>query len=324
MANPSSALTTLRPDLAQTLEEYDLAADRQNFIGLQAMPVFDAEEQSGTFGVIPVEQLLKNVTTKRSPSSGYSRSSTDFTENSYATEERGHEEPVDDNDAKVYRHYFDAEVLAASRALDAVLRDLEKEIADLIFNTTTFTGADLYTDTSVPWTTHATAKPINDVGTAYEKVWSNCGLEPNALIMNRTRFRDLKFVDQIKDSITASGAGDAAKLSDITVQMLAQVFDIKYILVAGGSKNTAKEGQDAVISRIWSNDYVMVAHIAEDQDLRKPALGRTFHWDEDGSSINGTVEEYRDETIRSNIYRSRMQAKSKIIMVECGHLLKVT
>ena len=59
MPNPSEALATQRPDLAQSLEEFDLEADRAGFIGLDILPVFEVDVQAGNFGIIPLEQLLQ-------------------------------------------------------------------------------------------------------------------------------------------------------------------------------------------------------------------------------------------------------------------------
>ncbi len=69
----------------------------------------------------------------------------------------------------------------------------------------------------------------------------------------------------------------------------------EHIIVAGTSKNAAKEGQAATPAQIWSGEYAMVCKIATSVDMREPCIGRCFHWSADGSSIGGTVETYRDE-----------------------------
>ena len=67
MPSPSTSLATLRPELGGSMEAFDLAADRAGFIGLKLLPVFEAAEQSGSFGKIPLEELLKNRDTERAP-----------------------------------------------------------------------------------------------------------------------------------------------------------------------------------------------------------------------------------------------------------------
>jgi len=99
------------------------------------------------------------------------------------------------------------------------------------------------------------------------------------------------------------------------------VFDVDYILVAGASKNTAKEGQATVFANIWSDSYCSVARLCTSQDIREPGLGRTFHWGSDGSQIGGTIETYRDETIRGDVVRVRNQVHEKVLYTECAHLI---
>ena len=70
MPSPTTSLATLRPDLAESFEEFDLDQNIRGFVWDQIFPVFDAAMASGNFGRIPVEQLLQQRDTKRSPGSG--------------------------------------------------------------------------------------------------------------------------------------------------------------------------------------------------------------------------------------------------------------
>lgn len=321
MPSPSSSLATLRPDLGGSLQEFDLAMDRAGFIATRALPVFEVAVKSGVFGRIPVEQLLQNRDTTRAPRSGYSRSNYTFTSDSFACQEYGAEEPVDDAEATMYRNYFDIEMISAQRAFDAVLRDAERRVSALIFNSTTWTGSDLTLGITNEWDDYTNATPIDDVEAAVRKIYANSGLWANALIINRLVFRNLRNCAKVIDRITSSGAGNPAKPTDVTTDMLARVFDLPYIIVAGGTENSADEGQSFAGAPLWSNEYAMVAKIATGNDISEPCLGRTFHWGADGSSIGGTVESYRDETVRGDVIRVRHDVQEKVLYTECGFLL---
>lgn len=324
MPGPSSALSTLRPDLAASFEAFDLEAEKANYIGSRVFPVMDVYSQAGTFGQIPLAQLLQQRDTKRAPGSGYARGNFTFTPASYACDEHGAEEPIDDREENMYAEYFDAEVVSTRRAYNAVLRNAEARIAAAVFNTTTWTGASLTTDISaLPWATIATAKPIDNVEAAVQKVYDNSGLWPNALVINRKVFRNLRLTPQITDRIASTGAGSSVLAGNITVEQLAQAFDLDYVLVAGGSQNTAIEGQAAAAGQIWSSTYAMVCRIATSNDFREPCIGRTFHWAGDGSSVDGTVETYRDERVRSDVVRVRHDVDELVLYKEAGHLLKI-
>ena len=320
MPSPTSALSTQRPDLA-TFLEYDLESDKSGYVATEVFPVVDVMSQAGNFGKIPIEQLLQQRDTKRAPGSGYARGNWTFDKATYATEEHGAEEVVDDREAKMYSDYFKAEQISTMRAFSSVLRNAEQRVADAVFNTTTWTGSGLTTAVSIEWSTSATAVPLTNVEAAVQKIYDGSGLWPNALIINRRVFRNLRNCAQVTDRIAASGAGSAIKASDITTQMLAQVFDLDFIIVAGSSKNSAKEGQSATPAQIWSNEYAMLCKIATGGDMREPCIGRTFHWADDGSSIGGTVESYRDEKVRGDVIRVRHDVDEIVLYPEAGHLL---
>jgi hypothetical protein len=320
MPNPTSSLATLRPDLA-TFLEFDLAMEKAGYVADKVFPVVDVASQAGTFGKIPLEQLLQSRDTKRNPGSGYARGNWTFESTSYSCEEHGAEEPVDDREAKMYREYFDAEVISTARAFNAVLTNAEKRVADAVFNATTWAGASLTTGITHEWDDATNCVPLTDVEAAVQKVYDNSGLWANALIINRKVFRNLRNSEQVIERINSVGAGSPSKATDITVQMLAAVFDLPYIIVAGSSRNSAIEGQAATPTQIWSGEYAMVCKVATGADMKEPCIGRTFHWSEDGSSIGGSVETYRDETVRGDIVRVRHDVDEIVLYAQAGHLL---
>lgn len=321
MPAPSTSLATLRPDLAGSLEEFNLLVDQQGFIASKLFPVMDVTLAADTFGKIPLEQLLIEPEVKRAPKAAYSRSDMTFTTDSYVTQEYGLEGVVDENQAKKYRHYFDAEMAVRNRTVHTVLKAMEKRVASLVYNPTTYTGSSLFLNVSTEWSTAATCTPVNDVEFAVRKVRANTGLWANALVVSKTVFRNLRLCTQIIDRIASAGAGSATKASDITPALLAQVFDLDYVLVAGGTTNTAAEGQAAVPGDIWDDEYAFVCRVANSNDIEEPCIGRTFHWTDDGSQILGTIETYREEKVRGDIIRVRHQTHEKILYTECGFLL---
>ena len=320
MASPTTALTTLRPDLASFLE-YDLESDRLGYVASKVFPVIDVASQAGVYGILPVEELLEQRNTKRAPGAGYARGNFNFTTATYACEEHGAEEPVDDRQSKMYREYFDYELVATKRAFSSVLRNAEQRVADALFNATTWSGGSFTLGITDEWDDITNAIPITNVDTGVKKIYDNSGLWANALIINQKVFRNLRRCNQVIDAIESGGAGDRSKQSDITADMLAQVFGLDYVIVAGASRNGAKEGQTATPSQIWSDEYAMICRIATSNDMAEPCIGRIFHWAEDGSSVGGTVETYRDEIVRGNVVRVRHDVDEVVLYKEAGFLL---
>jgi hypothetical protein len=311
-------LATLRPDLGGSFLEFDLAMQARGYIAQRVLPVFESAVQSGPFGKIPIEQLLQNRDTARAPGSGYSRGQFTFTTDSFACDEHGSEEVVDDRQAKMYANYFDAELISALRAREVVLSNAERRAAALIFNATTWTSHT--TGVTNEWDDYANATPITDVEAAVQAIWAASGMWPDAMVINRKVFRNLRNCAQIIDRLKYNGVVDV-RPSKINESMLASVFDLAEIIVAGTPKNTATEGQAVTIAPIWSDEYAMLCKVARSNDIQEPAIGRTIHWADDGSDIDGMVESYRDETVRGDVVRVRHDVDEKVLYVEAGHLL---
>lgn len=316
---PNASSTPLqRPELGDSMEEFDLAADRQGFIGHRVLRPFEAGRQSANVGKIPLKELLRNADTSRAMGAEYKGDDWEFETWSYSTQEYGWKSVVDDRERQLYKHYVDADVYAAERARDVVLRAREIRIARLVFNTTTWTGASLTTALGTPWSTVASADPVADVLAAKIKVRNGCGMLPNALILTWEAFEKICMCTKVIDRLKYSGIDDP---KEVTTAMLAALFKLQYIIVAGSMQNTAKKGQTASLSDCWDRTMAMVAKICVTGNIREPGLGRLFHWAEDGSSLDGRFESYRAENNRSDVVRCRTDTDEVIQYAACGHLL---
>jgi len=316
MPGPETSLATNRPDLAASFEEFDLELQSRGYITHRVLPVFETPKVSGTYGVIPIEQMLRASNTKRAAGGAYGRGGWTFQEQSYTCLENGFEEPVDDRESEMYSDFFDAEQVSAARAFEQVLRGQEERVAAAVFNTTTWTATSVTNE----WDDASNATPITDVENGVQAVYAASGVWPNALIINRKVYRNLRLCDQIIDRFKSQGFVDV-RASKINEAMLASIFDLDEIIVAGTTKNSANEGAAASLAPVWSDEYAMITKVATSNDLREACLGRTFHWGQDGSQPGGTIESYRDETVRGDVVRVRHDVDNKIIYSAVGELL---
>lgn len=318
MPSPTSALAQQRPDL-ETFFEASFASAQMDYVGPRVFPVMTVPKQTGKFGKIAVEDLLRHSQTgARTPGSGYWRDIQQFTEDSYATEEYGFEELIDDREAEMYSDYFDAEVLATQRAVNKLLTRQEMRCAAL-FDSTAYTAASMTEALGAGAWDVATSTPITDVDKAVTKVYNATGERPNVLIINWVTYRALKFVTQVQNAIESSGAGSSRLLRDVTSAMLSAAFDLE-VVVAGGSQNTAGPTAAATIAQIWPK-HAIIAKVATTNDMREPCVGRQFHWTDDGSAFSGRVESYRQEENRSNVIRVRHDVDEKQLYLQMACMI---
>lgn len=306
-----------RMDLGTAVMEYVEQANE--FVGTQVLPIFRTQKQKSVFPAITRESITRDADTKRATRGNYNRDGFSAKDKSYACEEHGLEGALDDSERAMYATDFDAELITTRITTRRVLQAQEKRIADMLFNPAVFTGAALYTDYSAnPWD-NANSEVVEQVRAAKAKIRSNCGMEPNALILSSTNIDRLKSNKQVIEAVKYTARATDQELRNA----LADMFGLKFILEGKAIRNAAKEGKAFVSADIWSDDYAMVALIAADgQDLSQPCIGRTFLWQPD-SPDNAVVEQYRAEEIRSDVYRVRQHVDEMIIDEYFGHLLKV-
>lgn len=316
MPRPTSATTVSRPDLAQVAYEYALEQSQSRFIGTQILPVFNVMERSGQYPVIPLEALLKLPDTKRAPRGKYNRGDWQFELGNYDCTENGWEEPLDDVEAAMYARFFQAEAITAKRAFDVILRTQEKRIKDLVFNTSNFSANNVTNE----WDDYANATPISDVLAGKKSLRNATGLDANALVIGRSVFDNLCLCAQIAGNVKYTTPIEIMPMEQ-KKQLVALALGVDKILVGDAIYDGAKKGQSFSATDIWGTEYGLLARIATTaEDLREPCLGRTFNWSED-SEAPVTVEQYRDETIRSEIYRARQHTAEKFVFTGAGYLL---
>lgn len=313
---PTSATTIQRADLGAIAYEYMLSASQRGFIGLSLLPIFEAPQQSADYPVIPIEALLKLQKTKRAPRAKYPRSDYEFDTETYSCEEYGWEEAVDDVERALYRRFFDAEEIATMRAVDILLRGQERRIASMLMSTGTITAT---ADVSTQWNTAASCTPRSDVETAKNAMRAASGLLPNKIAMSYKVFSTVMVCDEINDYMQYT---NPVAIQGIEAQkrLLAQYFGVDEVLVGNAIYDSTAKGQSFTIADIWDDEYILLAAVSSGADLRTPSIGRTFLWTAD-SPQNIVTESYRDETVRSDIYRVRHNVDECICFAGAGYLL---
>jgi len=312
MPAPSSPSTFQRPDLGQAYEEFDLMAHVQGLVGLTVMPMTSVALQSASFSKVLIEALLNDGRdVKRAPGAGYQRQAWQFTQDSYATEERGVEEILDDRERAAYGYTgIRFEQLASDRAVSAVLRDLEIEIQGIVQDSGTYTSAGV----TVEWNTLATATPVNDVLTARETFKAQLGIYPNTIVMSEKVMTNAVQTAEVQDYVKYGGAPglDPTQMGSAA---MSQVWRIPNVVVSQSVRNSANPGATASIADIWDDEFVSLLHVPQGDDLRAMGFGRTFAFED------LVIEQYRDERVRSDVIRARLDVDVKVIHSEAIYIL---
>jgi hypothetical protein len=315
---PISGTLLRRPDLGTVAYEFFTQAEQRGFIAQQLMPIFPVPEQSGIYPIMPIDSFLKVQNTARVPHGLYNRGDWTFTTGSYTTREQGWEELLDDVEEKLYGSYFDGEMVSTERAVDVLLRGLEKEVVDFVTNATNAMKAKQ--NVTTPWSTLASCTPRADVQAALKDARLTSGTTPKTLVMNKTVFGNLLEAAELKDYTKYTGT---PLMDGVEVQrsMLASYLGIENILIAESIINTAKKGKDAVLSELWPDDTVaLIKTSSGGRDLREPSFGRIFMWTADSPRVIN-VESYREESNRSTVIRVRNYLQPNVVFKGALYLM---
>jgi hypothetical protein len=294
--------------------ELNLAEDRRGFIGSQVLPTIPVEKASGTFPVYPRENLKKQIDTRHAAGAAYSQSKGQIDNASFDVLDYGHEVPVYDRIRNQYKNQWNLDANAADESLDIVLRDREIRIAAAMQNTGTFTN----TAATAAFSDRQNATPIDDCKARISVIELASGLTPDCAIMNIATYRDLVECDQIKEHFQYT-QGQLPSIDQV-----AAALHLQRIIIAGSLKNANAEGQAFSGARIWDATKVVIAKLmrpASTIEEKNPGLGCTFVWTGDGAGENGIVEQRRDDAVRCDFFRARMNLVEKIIAPECSNIL---
>lgn len=298
---------TANPILTQTA--YKFTQNAAEFVGRELFPVFLTGEQAAQYYVFDSENALnvpRNI--QRAPGTSYARSVMKLSDDSFSCKEYGHEEPVDDIEKAKYAAAFDADAASVARSTNIVMVNHELRCHELA------TSAAVTSSTPGTKWDASGADPIGDIDFAREVIHDACGLDANVMVISRDVFNVLKETPAIVDKIKFTQRGV------VTADLIASVFGVQRVLVAGVLTNTAAEGQTTSPAKIWGGD-VLLAHTSGAQDLKAPTFGRTFAWTKFTGRRGILTKTYRQEDINSDVHRVTQNTDEKLVGAECGYRL---
>jgi len=317
MAVQQTTYATPRADLGVAFEEY--SASREQFVASSILAPLEVPKEAATISVITRESLLKDAGAAERESGAYARIAMYAEDKEYRCKEYGYESELGDKQRRRYKSDFDAELAVSQHLWFKLLLRREMRAAALVFNTTTWTGAALYTDNkATPWST-AASDAIGHVIAAKEKVRLGVGIEPDTLLIGGAALANLLN----NTGIRAQFPGNAKITLSMIRSALASIFGLTKLVVGGQIYDSAKEGQTFVGAEVWDAKYAMVAVTADaGQAMTEPCIGRTLMWAEDAADLTVT-ESYREEQARGEIYRVRQNVQEKIFDAPFAHLMRI-
>jgi len=144
-----STRSTPREDLGVAFHEYNPGTD--GFVADIALPPIPVAKKAATMGVITRENL-KRASADHANGAAFGRVNLISEDKSYQCKDHGLEGQLTAEDRSTYESDYDAEYETIQTVTRKMYVEREIRVATALFNTSTWTGPDLYTDRGgAPW-----------------------------------------------------------------------------------------------------------------------------------------------------------------------------
>lgn len=162
-----------------------------------------------------------------------------------------------------------------------VMLDREIRVANLVFNTATYLAAQRTTLSGTSqWSDFTNSNPVDAILSALDVPV----FRPNMLVLGQAVWTKLRQHPRMVQAIGNS----AATSGSVTRQQVADLLEVRQIVVGAGFVNTAARGQTPSISRVWGKSAAALFISPDAADADQPSFGFTAQF---GDRIAGTMDE---------------------------------
>lgn len=164
------------------------------------------------------------------------------------------------------------------------------------------------------WSDYTSSDPIGDIRTGIRTIKLNTGFTPNTLTLGYDVFIKLQDHPDIVDRYKYTQS------EVITEAMLAKLFGVERVLVAGGVKATNVEGETAAMSFIYGK-HALLSYAAPRPSLLQPSAGYIFSWKgvSQGNGFTIGTKKFRMEHLESDRVEGQIAFDDKVVATDLGY-----
>ncbi|MFC1601794.1 hypothetical protein ACFL34_05540 [Candidatus Sumerlaeota bacterium] len=277
------------------------------YVADRLLPVVPVAKQSDKYFILDADREgLRQSDDRRAPGAEAMEADFNASTGSYFCEDHALQAIVSDEERANADPAIQADIAKVEFLSNKIL--LNKEIA---LAAALATGVTQATTVTNKWNDYTDGDPVKNINDSIKTIVDAVQLVPNTLIIDYSVFLALKDHPDIVERVKFGSSPVNPSL--VSEQTLAQVFGLRQVLVARSFKNTAKKGQTASVSAVWS-DTAYLAYVPENPGLRQLALGYTFAWNNGGLGQGGrVVETWRNDARKGDQLRVSFYYDQKLV-----------
>jgi len=228
------------------LTQFSIAYKNGSYIYDQVFPLVRVGKQTDFYYIFDKSSWFRNIAAKRAPGTRAQRADYSITTASYVAINYALAKAVPDEVRANADNPLRPDIEATDFVTDALIRGLEKRVADLV---STSTNWAYNTAPSVQWTSD-TSTPLVDIDTAVNAVISTIGRSPNVAVMSWDVWRYLKNHPDLLDRVKFTRPGGVPVPSDI-----ANLFGFDKVLIGKSLVDNSVDGNAASMAYVWGDMF---------------------------------------------------------------------
>lgn len=276
----------------------DVSVNYKNtgFIAEQIFPSVSVDKETGIYFVQDDKETLRApADALRGEFSRANRVANKLTEATYTLKERSLETAISDRVMRNYSDPFDPKRNATELVTQKLLLSNEKEVAAIL-------AATNATDASGAWSTTST-DIIGLARTARDTILKKTGMDANLAVIGKPAFdvilNNAAVIERIKYTARAT--------DEVIMNAIADFLGVDRVLIGKTIENTAKEGQTASTSYVWS-DNVSFLYVPASAQLETPAAGyRLVQKDQ------RFIDTWYEQDIKATLVRANDTFENKVV-----------
>jgi hypothetical protein len=289
------------------LSNVSVAYKNEEYIAERILPVVKVAHPTGKYFVYDTSKFRKEQSLRGMGSStnevdyGISQS-TAFVIKEHALKEIVPDELVEQSPAPL-----GPEIDATENVTEKLLVEKEYDLATYMQSTSNLTNYVTLSGTD-QWSDYVNSDPIDDIRTGKAAVHAKIFKEPNTLVLGKQVYDKLVDHPDIIDRIKYSALGVA------TTDLLARIFDVSNVIIAGAGYESANEGQSSSMAYIWGK-YAWLLYVTPRPAIRAISFG--YHFVDKVKA----VDKWYDKDKKGTFVRVTDRYTREIVSVDCAYLL---
>jgi hypothetical protein len=302
-------MPTLRDVLVDpVLSNVSVKYQNEEYIAEKILPVFSVKKQNGKYYVYdsahlrPVDTLRAIGSPANEVDYGLSASGT------YGCDDNALKEFVPKEIQDQADDALNPLIDATENVTERLMVGREQAVATSMADTSKLTSNTTLSGTD-QWSDYTNSDPIGDIQTGKSTVHGNIFREPNVLVLQKEVYDKLVDHPDVIERIKYSQLGVA------TPELMARLFRVSKVLIAGAGYNSADEGQTDAHSYIWGK-HAWLIYVSNVKRLKQITFGWTFAYE------TRKTERWTDGDRKGTYVRVHENYDQKLVTVGAAYLIK--